>query len=546
MPNRNFFRTLSRGGVAPRPAASRQRVRRPPSFQLFALAFALACVPSSWAQTAASKQRAAKLPSPERVVGDHLKAVGGKKRQQSVRDATYEWRVEASDGEGRSLRVFQKAPASTRSDAVSPAGETSVAANVRTAWSRSLDGGLRTLTDREAAAVKLQSALSATRLVDLKKQDVLSRTVALEEVGGEPAYAVEFSRRNGARVRYWFGARTKLLLRIRDDERQQTATFSDYRPTPDGTVEPHRLEIKTDAGDALAFTLQSARYNTNLSDNLFEPPGDASLNVAELLKEVARNQRELDERVSEYTFTRKQVEREFNDKGELKKEKTFEHEIYPVAGGGRVLKLVSENGVALSGERLAKEERRVAEEIEKLGRENEKRKQKREAAAKRRGETGAGADGDDEGLGVGTFLRACEFVSPRRESFRGRDAVVFDFRPRPGFKPASREESIVGKLSGAIWVDPADRQVIRLEARLDQGYKVGGGLFASVKPGSAVVLEQTRVADGVWLPKFSQINAAAKIFLFAGVRIDATREYSNYKRFTTKTGDATVDSPPER
>ena len=519
------------------------------SLRLLAVACALCCAPQAWAQTAAAKQRAVKLPSPERVVGDHLKAVGGKKRQQAVRDATYEWRVEAAGGEGRSLRVFQKAPASVRSDAVSPAGETTVAANARTAWSRSLDGSLHTLTDREAAAVKLQSTLAATRLVDLKKQDVLARTVALEEAAGEPAYAVEFSRRNGARVRYWFGARTKLLLRVRDDERQQTATFSDYRATsggPEGAIEPHRLEIKTDSGDALAFTLESARYNTNLRDSLFEPPGDSALNVAELLRAVASNQRELDERVSEYTFTRRQTEREFNDRGELKKEKTSEHEIYPVAGGGRVLKLVSENGVALAGERLAKEERRVAEEIEKLEREHEKRRQRREAARARRGETGAGEDGDDEGLGVATFLRACEFVSPRRESFRGREAVVFDFRPRPGFKPASREESIVGKLSGAIWVDPADRQVIRLEARLDQGFKIGGGLFASVKPGSAVVLEQTRLADGVWLPKFSQINAAAKIFLFAGVRIDATREYSNYKRFTTKTGDAKVEAPPEK
>ena len=514
-------------------------------FQLFTLAFALACVPPLWAQ-AGSKQRAVKLPSPDRVISDHLKAVGGKKRQQSVRDAAYEWRAEAAGEEGHSLRVFQKAPASTRSDSVGLAGEETVAANARTAWSRSLDGTLRTLTDRESAVVKLQSALAATRLVDIKKQDVLSRTVALEEVNGEPAYTVEFSRRNGARVRYWFGARTKFLLRVRDDERRQTVTFSGHRPTPDGHVEPHRLEIRTDAGGALALTLQEARYNTNLSDSLFEPPGDSSLNVAELLREVGRNQRELDERVSQYTFTRRQTEREINDRGELKKEKIVEHEIYPVAGGGRVLKLVSENGVALTGERLAKEERRVAEEIEKLERESERRKQKREAAARKRGETGAGGDGDDEGLGVGTFLRACEFVSPRRESFRGRDAVVFDFRPRPGFKPSSREESIVAKLSGAIWVDPEDRQVIRLEARLDEGFRVGGGLFASVKPGSAIVLEQTRLAGGVWLPKFSQINAAAKIFLFAGVRIDATREYSNYKRFTTKTGDATVEAPPAK
>ncbi len=84
---------------------------------------------------------------------------------------------------------------------------------------------------------------------------------------------------------------------------------------------------------------------------------------------------------------------------------------------------------------------------------------------------------------------------------------------------------------------------MRLEARLDQSFKVGGGLVASVKPGSAVVFEQTRLPDGVWLPRFSQINASAKVFLFAGFRIDETREYSDYKRFSTKTDDAKIDAP---
>jgi hypothetical protein len=66
-----------------------------------------------------------------------------------------------------------------------------------------------------------------------------------------------------------------------------------------------------------------------------------------------------------------------------------------------------------------------------------------------------------------------------------------------------------------------------------------------VRPGSAVVIEQTRLTDGVWLPRYSQINAAAKVFLFAGFHIDATHEYSNYKRFSTDVGDAKVESPPE-
>jgi hypothetical protein len=163
-----------------------------------------------------------------------------------------------------------------------------------------------------------------------------------------------------------------------------------------------------------------------------------------------------------------------------------------------------------------------AEEIEKVergnAREAEKKKQQGDKAKAKRssGESGAGEDGDAD-LGVGVFLRACEFVAPRRERFSERDAIVFDFRPRPGFKPSNNSESLVAKLAGIVWIDPIDKQVMRLEARLTDGFKIGGGLVARVRPGSAFVIEQTRLADGVWLPRFSQINASAKVFPTRGL-----------------------------
>jgi hypothetical protein len=504
----------------------------------------------------AQKSRAQKLPSPDKIVADYLKAVGGKKRQAAVRDAIYEWGVGQGAGgtqaEG-TARTYVKFPASTRTDVSLVGGETNAAANARSAWLRRDGGALRTLTDTEANVAKLLSALDASRLVDYKKQDVLARTVELSDGGNylEPAYVVEFSRRNGARASYWFGVNSKLPSQVADESRELTIRYKDYRATQNGLLEPHRVEIRTRDAAPLALTLKSVRYNTGLADALFEPPGDASLNISELLRAVARNQEQLDRRVGDYTFTRTETEREIDDKGVVKKEKTRVHEIYPVAGGGRALKLLSEDGVPLSPARLAEQEREVVEAIKRIERENAKREEKlgRENAAKaerarKRGETGAGADGDDE-IGVGVFLRACEFVSPRRERFRDRDVIVFDFRPRPNFKAATRGESIIGKLAGVVWIDAVDKQVMRLEARLAEGFKVGGGLVASVRPGSAVVLEQTRLEDGVWLPRFSQINASAKIFLFAGFRLDAIREYSNYRRFSTNVGDAKVESPPE-
>jgi len=515
-------------------------------------------------EAAAQKRGASKLPSPDKIVADYLKASGGKKRQGGMRDATYEWSVQQeANGAKGTARTFTKFPAATRTDISLEHGETNAAANARSAWVRrdsdsnsssSSGGGLRTLTDAEANVAKLLSALDASRLVDYRKQDVLARTVEFSDGGGtlEPAYVVEFSRRNGARLSYMFAVNSKLPLQVADEARGLTIRYKDYRPVQNGLLEPHRVEIRTrDAAETLAFTLNSVRYNTGLEDALFEPPSDESLNISELLRAVARNQEQLDRRVGDYTFTRTETEREIDDKGVVKKEKTRVHEIYPVAGGGRALKLLSEDGVPLSPERLAEQERGVVEAIKRIERENAKREQKleRENAAKaerarKRGETGAGADGDDE-IGVGIFLRASEFVSPRRERFRERDAIVFDFRPRPNFKATTRGEAIIGKLAGVVWIDAVDKQVVRLEARLAEGFKVGGGLVASVRPGSAVVLEQTRLADGVWLPRFSQINASAKIFFFAGFRLDAIREYSNYRRFSTSVGDAKVEPPPQ-
>lgn len=491
--------------------------------------------------------RTQKLPSPEKIVGDYLKAVGGKKRAAGVRDAVYEWSAENQPAGTTAVRVQRKSPDAERRDTLGE-GLAVAAANSRTAWTQQGAGGfLQTLTGAEASTAKLGATLAARRLVDYKKLNVLARTVALEEVAGEPAYLVEFATREGGRVRYWFGAKTKLLLQIADDVRRERVRFTDYRAEK-GVLEPHRMTEERDGVEPRTLVLAGVRYNTGIGDAVFEPPPAAeTIDVAALLREVARNQAELDARVSEYTFTRRQIEREINDRGEVKKEKIIVHEVYPVAGGGRVLKLISENDVTLSPEKAAREEKRVVEDLAKAERENEKRRQKQarereERAQKKGSETGVGENGDDD-LGIGAFLRASEFVSPRRERFRDRDAVVFDFRARPGFRPSNRDETLIAKLAGVVWIDPVDKQVIRLEARLAEGFKIGGGLLASVRPGSNFAFEQTRMTDGVWLPRSAQISASAKVFLLAGFRLDATREYSDYKRFSAKTGDATLDAP---
>lgn len=485
-----------------------------------------------------------RLPSAEKIVDNYLKTIGGKKRIAAIRDATYEWQVQLREQTTGIAKTQTKSPSSVRSELTFGSGRIVSAANPRSAWTHGLDGILHTLTDAEAAAARLQATLAAGHLLDIKKSNVLSRVVPFKSAEGGSAYVVEFSLRNGARLRYLFSPTTKLLIAIEDDARKTITRLEDYR-SEGNILEPHRVSIDIGGTRELTFLLQRATYNTGIADSAFDPPRAAeALDVVALLREVSRNQDQLEQRSTEYSFIQKETAREINSKGELKKETVKVFEVFPIPHREPVMKLLSENGAPLTGDRATKEQKRVEEEFAKAERDkdkNELKVQKRRAERQRK--RARDKEGDDGDLEVSQFLKIHEFVSPRREYFRDREAVVFDFRPRPGFKPGNRQEDLISKLVGVVWIDPADKQVMRLEARLAEGFKMAGGLLVNLRPGAAFVMEQTRMVEGVWLPRMAQINLSVKVLLFGGGDYNQTIEWGDYKHFSGDVSDYKLDAP---
>jgi hypothetical protein len=478
-----------------------------------------------------------KLPSAEKIVDNYLKAIGGKKSVAALKDTTYDWIIEFDNQPYGTGRLQRKAPAAERLELTFGNGQIVSASNTRSAWELGLDNKLRTLTGPISGAAKLRATLDASHLVDFKKSNVLARVVSLGDLGSEPAYIVEFSTRGGARFQYYFSVKTSLLTKITGEVPGTRVVFGDYRPEH-GILEPHRVRLNLFGRGELTLLLQSVKYNTGVDDRVFDPPAATeSLDVAALLREVNNNQDQLENRVAEYAFKQTETDREINDKGELKKETVKVYEVYPLPNREPVEKLISENGVPLSADRAAKEDRRVQEEFAKAEREKDKDEKK---VAQRRAER---EKKEEKGTEISPFLRVCEFISPRRESIGDREAIVFDFRPRLGFKPKTREESLIAKLIGVVWIDPVDKQIIRLEARLAEGFKMAGGLLVSLKPGAALVIEQTRMAQGVWLPKFAQINLSVKVLLFGGGDYNKTIEWSEYRHFAGDVKDYKIDSP---
>ncbi|MGZ8848665.1 MAG: hypothetical protein ACXW3C_19560, partial [Pyrinomonadaceae bacterium] len=77
------------------------------------------------------------------------------------------------------------------------------------------------------------------------------------------------------------------------------------------------------------------------------------------------------------------------------------------------------------------------------------------------------------------------------------------------------------------------------------------GLLVSLRPGAALVWEQTRLKEGIWVPRFAQINLSVKVLLFGGGDLNQTVEWSNYKHFSAdvdsyKLGQPRTEEPTKK
>src|SRR4030095_7786255 len=288
-----------------------------------------------------------KLPSVDKIVENYLKASGGKRNISAIRDASYEWTIQLNDQPFGTAKSKRKPPSSERWEMLFGNGRIVSATNSTSSWEIGLDNQLHTLTGPEGATAKFRALLDASRLVNYKKVNVLGRVVSLGDLGSEPAYIVEFSTRGGAKLQYYFSVKTSLITKVTDDVHKSRAWYEDYRAEK-GILEAHRLRLSAGSGD-LTFILRSVTYNSGVEDRQFDPPAKSEgLDVAGLLRQVGKNQDEVEKHVTEYAFTQKETDREINNKGELRKETVKVYEVFPLANREPIQKLISENGVQLS------------------------------------------------------------------------------------------------------------------------------------------------------------------------------------------------------
>ena len=118
------------------------------------------------------------------------------------------------------------------------------------------------------------------------------------------------------------------------------------------------------------------------------------------------------------------------------------------------------------------------------------------------------------------------FVSA--ETRAGRILYKYSMEPNPAYKAVSRTTAIFAKVRGFVWIDPAARQLARVEGEVTGDITVG--LFlAKVYKGSHFMQERYEMVPGLWMPSFSQYDFDGRK-LFSSISVHERTFYSQFRR----------------
>jgi hypothetical protein len=475
--------------------------------------------------------------SPSKVLKQAEKAMGGAKALGSVNTIERTGTIRRlSDGTTGRYSMQSSKPGFYHEEYELAGFEFETGYNGRSGWQRDSRSGLNTLTGDTSVDFQAEALYRNTLWLDSKKQKAKIASGGSSTIDGRPHNVVTLGTNKGVVIKMHFDAASGLLTREEIPAGQGTKSidYADYRSV--GSLQlPFKMKV-TRGEERLEITLDKIDLNPQIARTKFDFPsvsGDPLPDIRALLEQLQQNEDKVEEILDTYSYVQKSTKRELGKDGVLRETESETRQL-SFYKGYRISRVIEKNGKPLTEKQQRDEDKDAEKRVEEI----EKSIAKREKEELR----GGPPREDGQRVSIAEVLRASNLVNPRRERFRGRSVIVFDFEPNPNFdfKNAKSFLKFFGKTAGVMWIDEQDKQVARLEAYLADSFNVGGGVLAKLRKGASFVLEQQRVNDEIWLPSVADINLSVRVLLVSGVNVNQRIESSDYRKFSTEVKDAKV------
>lgn len=234
--------------------------------------------------------------------------------------------------------------------------------------------------------------------------------------------------------------------------------------------------------------------------------------IRALMREVVEHQKQLEKVRENYTFSSEQTTQELDSNRQVKKTETTEFEVF-FTNGHPIRRMVKKDGKPLDEHEEKKETERVTRLVEKAEK------------------TPPEEPLEGQQIKISRIIEIMDVRNPRREMYRGRATIVFEFAGRKDAETHGMAEDASKKLQGTMWVDEGARQVAHMEVSFNENFRVGGGLVATIQKGSSFRFDQGQVNGEMWLPTGAEATMDARVLLVKGVRQHWTERDYDFKRF---------------
>jgi hypothetical protein len=477
-----------------------------------------------------------------KILDRYVKATGGSGKLSKLQTLSLEGSLtRVSDGKTGTFTLDTKAPNRYYMELIAGDQPEILAYNGKSAWHLSASGEPATLLGQDALQLEAASSLATTHLLNLKKSKAGAAYIGPAKVGRHDALEIEITMPTGVKRQFFFDATTHVLLKEAGATggAGQEMVYEDYRPE-NGIAIAHKLELRR-GSETYAIVVNRVSLNQSIAERVFDFPIKSQVHLPDLKKlfaEIDANQKVVDKIKENYTGRRATEETQFDGSGKVTKVERQEYTFFYL-NGEEISTLVGEDGNPLSEQKQAKQNEITKKRIEEV----QKEQAKKEDQEKKAREEGKDEKDKDE-PGIEIFLRACQFVNPRHERFRGQDVLVFDFEGNPEYKPKNIAEHVAQQLAGVVWIDEKQHEVVRLEAYFVKDFRFAGGLLANLQKGTSFIFEQTFLNNEVWLPTYEEAHVGVRVLLVKGFKVNEVTRYSDYQRFHIETL-STVAKPKE-
>ncbi|HEV2489596.1 MAG TPA: hypothetical protein VGT03_07295 [Candidatus Acidoferrales bacterium] len=502
-----------------------------------------------------------KAQSASKIIDQAIRAEGGKKALEKIRSTKWEGTAtESGSGETGDFTLVTEAPDRFYREITIGAQQNTQSCNGKSCWGESGGSNIYTLLGNEESSAKAEAIFLNFGLLNLKKDKIRAQLLPAEVVNGQPADVLELTNSAGMRISLYFDKKSHWIVketlapsRAQDksgppaesgqasnaattatpsSDDSEEITYSDFR-TVQGMALPFAMEMKLGA-KTFQISVNRVMLNAPVNESTFGFPalsGKPLPEIAQLLKDVDKNQKQIDKIKEDYACMEQEIEQDVDGTGRVKKQRANLYQVSYVSGN-EIDRQIQKDGKPFSPDEQKKEDDRIAKRVARYQKEAAEKGTKKEKK-------------DDSDVTIEDFLRISQFTNPRWERFRGEDVVVFDFGPNPNYKPKKLVEKAIHDLEGVVWIDANAKDVVRLEARFDNSLNVGGGMVASLQRGSAFVFEQTLVQNEVWLPSYDEVHMGVKLFMIKTFRADEIHHYYDYRKFHVSAKEKIGEPKPQ-